>query len=211
MKRGVFVTGTGTGVGKTVAAAALVAGARRVRSVRYWKPVQTGIEVDDDTSEVARLAGCSEDEVLREGIRLERAVSPHLAARLAGVRIDVARAMAPSLGDRFHVIEGAGGVLVPLNERETMADLMLALGLPVLVVASAGLGTINHTLLTLEALRARGVEVAGVMMNGADAENRAAIEHHGRVEVIAEMPRFEPLTSVRQWAETTSDLRRLVG
>lgn len=194
-----------------MACAALVATVRRSEPVRYWKPVQTGIEVDDDTSEVVRLAGCSEDEALRAGVRLEGAVSPHLAARMAGVRIDVAQAMAPGLGDRFHIIEGAGGVLVPLNEHETMADLMMALGLPVVVVASAGLGTINHTLLTLEALRARQVAIAGVMMNGVDAENRAAIEHHGRVEVIAEMPRFEPLTAVREWAERELDLRRLVA
>jgi dethiobiotin synthase len=204
--RGVFVTGTSTGVGKTVACAALVAHLRRFGPVRYWKPVQTGIEVDDDTAEVARLAECSDSEVLRAGVRLERPVSPHLAARLAGRRIDVAELVKLPLPSaergRIHVVEGAGGVLVPLNESETMADLTCALKLPVVVVASATLGTINHTLLTLEALRARSIEIAGVLMNGTDAENRAAIEHYGHVKVIGEMPRFEPLRAeaIRAWA-----------
>ena len=201
---GVFVTGTSTGVGKTVACAALMAGLRRSRPARYWKPVQTGIEIDDDTAEVARLAGLEQREFVREGIRLERPVSPHLAARWAGIRIDVAQVLKllPDSADGFYVIEGAGGTLVPLNERETMADLMVALGLPVVVAALATLGTINHTLLTLEALRERGIDVAGVMMNGTDAENRAAIEHYGQVRVIAEMPRFDPLTpcAVQEWA-----------
>lgn len=211
MRRGVFVTGTGTGVGKTVACAALMAQLRRSRAVTYWKPVQTGIESDDDTAEVVRIASCSEEEVLRDGIRLPRPVSPHLAARLAGTRIDVAQAMAPVAridADRFVIAEGAGGVLVPLNESETMTDLMTALDMPVVVVSQATLGTINHTLLTLEALRSRGIEVAGVIFNGVDAENRAAIEHFGRVRVLAELPRFDPVnpTTVGEWARSAPEL-----
>jgi dethiobiotin synthase len=210
MLRGLFVTGTGTGIGKTVASAALVARLRRREAVRYWKPVQTGIEADDDTAEVARLAECAEDEILRDGIRLPRPLSPHLAARLAGQRIGVSQAIAPisSAGCRMHVVEGAGGVLVPLNESELMADLMRALAMPAVVVASSTLGTINHTLLTLEALRSRGIPIAGVLMNGCDSANCAAIEHFGRVKVLAEMPRFSPLTpsALRAWAETALEL-----
>ncbi len=181
MLRGFFVTGTGTGVGKTVvvrrARLRICAAALPSAIGSRYKPA---IEQDDDTAEVARLAECSEAEILCGGIRLERPVSPHLAARLAGRRIDVAEAIAPVAApdDRVHIVEGAGGVLVPLNESETMADLMRALGLPAVVVAAAALGTINHTLLTLEALRTRGIPVAGVLMSGADSENRAAIEHY---------------------------------
>jgi dethiobiotin synthetase len=93
-------------------------------------------------------------------------------------------------------VEGAGGVLVPLNDREMMIDLMARLALPVIVVARSGLGTINHTLLTLEALAARRLTVAGVVMNGPlDPSNRAAIETYGRVAVIGELPPLEPLTA----------------
>jgi dethiobiotin synthetase len=102
------------------------------------------------------------------------------------------------------IVEGAGGVLVPVNDSQTMADLMVMLGLPVIVAARSTLGTINHTLLTIEALRARALRVAGVVMIGdGHADNRAAIEHYGNVPVVAEMPRFDPLTpeSLRTWAE----------
>lgn len=189
--RGLFVTGTDTGVGKTVLSAALML---RYPDACYWKPIQTG--PDSDTAEVRRLSG---GRVLDEGIRLPDPVSPHLAARRAGITIEL-----PSRdGDgAVYIVEGAGGVLVPVNDSQTMADLMVRLGLPVVVAARTTLGTINHTLLTLEALRARSCRIGGVVMIGdANADNRAAIERHGKV--IAEMPRFDPLTpeSLRMWAE----------
>jgi dethiobiotin synthetase len=192
--RGLFVTGTDTGVGKTVLSAALML---RYRDACYWKPIQTG--PDDDTAEVRRLSG---GRVLDEGIRLPDPVSPHLAARRAGMTIEL-----PSR-DRdgaAYIVEGAGGVLVPVSDSQTMVDLMVLLGLPVMVAARTTLGTINHTLLTIEALRARSLKIAGVVMIGdADPDNRAAIEQYGCVTVLAEMPRFDPLTpeSLRRWAET---------
>jgi dethiobiotin synthase len=179
--------------------------------VRYWKPVQTGIEEDDDTASVRQLAACGPDQVLDEGVRLPRPVSPHLAARLSGRAIAVgplvglAAAQPPS--DRW-IVEGAGGVLVPLNDADRMIDLMAALALPVLVVARTTLGTINHTLLTLEALRSRQLPIAGVVMVGPpDGENRAAIEAYGRTSVLGQLPRLTPLTpaSLREWAVTELD------
>jgi dethiobiotin synthetase len=104
-----------------------------------------------------------------------------------------------------YIVEGAGGVLVPVNDSQTMIDLMALLGLPVIVAARSTLGTINHTLLTIEALRARALRIAGVVMIGDSyADNRAAIEHYGNVTVLAEMPRFDTLTreGLRAWAET---------
>jgi len=192
--RGLFVTGTDTGVGKTVLSAALML---RYPDACYWKPIQTG--PDDDTREVGRLSG---GQVCDEGIRLPEPVSPHLAARLAGVTIEL-----PSRDsdEAVYIVEGAGGVLVPVNDSQTMADLMVRLGLSVIVAARSTLGTINHTLLTIEALRARSLKIAGVVMIGdRDADNRTAIEHYGNVAVIAEMPRFDPLTreSLRAWAQT---------
>jgi dethiobiotin synthase len=175
--------------------------------LKYWKPVQTGIEHDDDSREVARLAGTAggaggdgrpcADVIHDRGVRLQRPVSPHLAARLAGTRITVESLVGQMNGDADTrwIVEGAGGVLVPINERETMADLISALDLPVLIAARSTLGTINHTLMTIEVLRRRMLRVAGVVMVGEpNDENRLAIETYGAAEVIAQMPRFDPLT-----------------
>ena len=194
--RGLFLTGTDTGVGKTVTAAALLHRLRAVRPTRYWKPIQTGIEQDDDTATVLRLTGCDSRAVLDEGVRLAHPLSPHLSARLCGVRITVDQVVdmgAAELERGDWVVEGAGGLLVPLNEQELMADLMARLALPTLVVARSTLGTINHTLLTLEALRARSLPIAGVVMVGRNLENRQAIEDYGHVRV-SELPLLTPLT-----------------
>jgi dethiobiotin synthetase len=199
--RGIFVTGTDTGVGKTVVSAALLC---RYPQARYWKPIQTGIETDDDTAEVRRLTGLIQDR--DEGVRLRNPVSPHLAAERAGTRIDLESLTEWATGNQESwIVEGAGGVLTPLNDTQTMANLMVRLGLPVVVVARTTLGTINHTILTIEALRARSLHVAGVVMVGdLNSDNRAAIERYGKVDVLAEMPRFDPLTPSRlaEWART---------
>src|SRR5262249_41057621 len=165
--RGLFVTGTDTGVGKTVVSAALMIRLRSAAPVRYWKPIQTGIEQDDDTATVAWLAGCSAAELLSSGVRLRHPVSPHLAARLSGTVIDL-----PPLEDIFNeaaqsariVVEGAGGALVPVNDLQLMVDLMARLDLPAIVATRSTLGTINHTLLTIEALHRRSVTIAGAVM-----------------------------------------------
>ncbi len=194
--RGLFVTGTDTGVGKTVLSAALLL---RYPEARYWKPIQTG--PDDDTTEVRRLSG---GRVIEEGIRLPDPVSPHLAAQRVEMSIDL-DTLVRQVRTTPVIVEGAGGVLVPVNDSQTMADLMVLLGLPVIVAARSTLGTINHTLLTIEALRARALRVAGVVMIGdCHADNRSAIEHYGNVAVVGEMPRFDPLTpeSLRAWAQT---------
>lgn len=178
--------------------------------LRYWKPIQTGIESDDDTHEVARLGECAPGATLASGIRLPRPVSPHLAARLAGQTInldallDVIRAESPA---RW-IVEGAGGVLVPINDTQVMADLMLRLAFGVVVVSRTTLGTINHTLLTLESLRARSLRIAGVLMVGRpNRENREVIEARGQVRVLGEMPMFDPVTpdALRRWALASLD------
>jgi len=181
------------------------------RRLKFWKPIQTGIEQDDDTAEVRRLGACSEDEICDQGIRLPRPVSPHLAARLSHQPIVLGRLLDLAAGqpaaDRW-IVEGAGGALVPINDSELMIDLMAHLALPTLVVTRTTLGTINHTLLTIDALRSRSLEVAGVLMVGdSNADNRVAIESYGRVRVVGEMPWFDPLTAdaVGQWASTHLD------
>lgn len=191
--RGYFVTGTDTGVGKTVVSAALALHT----GYGYWKPVQTGPE--SDTAEVRRLVGC---EVWDRGVRLPDPVSPHLAAERAGVRIALGDVLAEAPPGGAWIVEGAGGVLVPVNERETMIDLMALLALPVIVAARSTLGTINHTLLTLAALRARGLVVDRVVMVGPPhPENCDAVQRFGDV-AVGTMPRFDPLTgeALRRWA-----------
>ena len=188
--RGFFVTGTDTDVGKTVVSAWLLAHL----DACYWKPVQAGTEPETDTETVRRLAEVPEDRILPEVYVLKEPLAPHEAARREGISIDTARLVAPQ-DDRLLIVEGAGGLLVPLNEQDYVIDLIEDLNLPVILVARSTLGTINHTLLSLEALRRRALVVAGVVINGPESpHNRAAIERYGRTQVIAEIPRLDPVT-----------------
>jgi dethiobiotin synthetase len=211
MLRGLFITGTGTGVGKTVTAAALMHRYRSSARLRYWKPVQTGIEQDDDTKTVRELGACSESELLCKGVRLAGAVSPHLAAERSGNRIEIADLVSIVCSEpsaTAWIVEGAGGTMVPLNDSALIVDLMVALQLPVVVVSRSELGTINHTLLTLEALRTRSLDIAGVIMVGErNRSNREAIEHFGNVPVLGEMPQFSDLSAdkLAVWANSELD------
>jgi dethiobiotin synthase len=209
--RGIFITGTDTNVGKTVVAAALLRRYRRAYPLTYWKPVQTGIEQDDDTARVRMLAGSRDDELLDEGIRLPHPVSPHLAARLNGSTIEIeplVELVAAKPASARWIVEGAGGVLVPLNGSRLMIDLIAQLALPVLVVSRSGLGTINHTLLTLDALRLRAIPTAAVLMVGPpNDENALAIEHYSGVPVVARLPLLDPLTpqTLAEWVDGACD------
>jgi dethiobiotin synthase len=183
----------------------------RRQAPSYWKPIQTGIEDDDDTAEVARLSECRAHQILNAGVRLPRPVSPHLAARLAGTAIELESVAATADAHARTgpwIVEGAGGLLVPLNDDVYMVDLIRRLGLPALVVSRSTLGTINHTLLTIEALVRRAIQIAGVVMVGPpNPENRRAIERYGSVPVVGELPMLEPLTpdSLQQWADAMLD------
>ena len=184
------ITGTGTDIGKTVFAAALT----RALDGCYWKPVQAGLDDATDAQRVAALGGLTPDRILPEIWRLNTPASPHHAAEIDGVTID-AEALSPPACDRPLVIEGAGGALVPLNGKVLFADVFAGWGLPVIVCASTALGTINHSLLTLEALRARGVSVLGVAFIGeANPSSEAAIGHFGEVRRLGRLPWLDPLT-----------------
>ncbi|MEI9965954.1 MAG: dethiobiotin synthase [Caulobacteraceae bacterium] len=210
--RGVFVTGTDTGVGKTVVAACLA----RAWGADYWKPVQTGLaEEPGDTETVARLAGLAPSRLHPPAYEYAAPLSPHLAAAREGAAIDPAAIALPA-SDRPVVVEGAGGALVPLHGDVLTADLIARLGLPAVVVVRNRLGAISHALLTLEALRGRGVEVLGVVLTGdAFADNRAAIERVGRVRILAELPWAETVDAacVAEWAALIPPLdeRRITG
>ena len=185
-----IITGTDTDVGKTVFAAGLAAHL----GARYWKPVQAGLAGATDSETVARLSG-GRAIVLPEAYRLATPCSPHEAARIDGVIINPARLALPP-GDSPLVVEGAGGVLVPHNDGLLAADLFARWGLPVVLVARTTLGTINHTLLSLEALRARDIEVLGVVFSGAaEPVAEAAITRIGAVRHLGRLPRLDPLNA----------------
>lgn len=186
-----IVTGTDTDIGKTVFAAGL-AGAL---GAHYWKPVQAGIAPEGDKEAVARLAGLPATQILPEAYRLKTPASPHLAARLDGVEISLDRLALPQV-DGPLVVEGAGGVLVPVNETLLMADLFAHWDLPVILCARTALGTINHSLLSIEALRSRGVTLAGIAFIGdPHAENERIIPALGGVPSLGRLPHLDPLNA----------------
>jgi malonyl-CoA O-methyltransferase len=198
--RGVFVTGTDTGVGKTVVSAVLA----KAWGAGYWKPVQTGLaEEPGDTATVVALTRLPPDGLHPPVHAFEPPVSPHLAAEQAHAVIELDDFRLP-VSDRPIVVEGAGGALVPLNGRAAMLDLMARLDLPVIVVAADRLGAINQTLLTLQALRARGLEVLGVILTGDPfADNRAAIGRHGKVPILAVFPNVRiDADQIEAWAQS---------
>lgn len=238
MSAGFIITGTDTGVGKTVLAAALVA----ALNGRYWKPIQAGLNGETDAEVVRRLAAAKDSQILGEVYRLRTPASPHLAAERDGIEIDLARLSLPAArklvalaavpppqqqaseraSDRSNVvtmvpraktglaavedsgsapavqrplvIEGAGGPLVPLNRQTLQIDLFESWALPVVVVARTTLGTINHTLLAIEALRRRSIMIQGVAFVGdANEDSEDSVASFGRVRRLGRLPFLKPL------------------
>ncbi len=184
------VTGTDTGIGKTVFSAGLTA----FLDGAYWKPVQAGLDEETDSEAVGRLSGVPKERLLPETWRLKTPASPHLSAALDGVVIEPGALRPPMTTDRPLIIEGAGGLMVPLTPNVLFIDVFARWGLPVVLCARAGLGTINHTLLSLEALRRRAIPVLGVALIGAyEAENARIIAAKGAVKVLGCLPPLEPL------------------
>ncbi|MFT8432281.1 dethiobiotin synthase [Acetobacter orientalis] len=186
VRAGVFVTGTDTGVGKTFVSACLV----KAWNALYWKPLQSGLaEEEGDTATVAHLAGCAPTDITPPVGAFQAPLSPEAAAQAEGQCINVQQLKLPSKEPmRPLVVEGAGGLMVPVAEQVMMIDLVVAWGLPVVLVARSGLGTLNHTLLSVEALKQRGVALMGVILNGPrNPGNKQAIEHKGGVRILAEI------------------------
>lgn len=184
-----FVTGTDTDVGKTVACAWMMLH----WNARYWKPVQAGLDETDEAT-IRALTGAGGDRFVPTVHALPDPLSPHEAARRAGVKIAMSDFALPD-ADGPLIVEGAGGLLVPLNDESLVIDLIAQLGLPAILVCRTTLGTINHSLLSLEALGSRNIPVAGVILSGPDIpHNRAAIERYGQTQVIGHIPQLDPLT-----------------
>ncbi|WP_417795562.1 dethiobiotin synthase [Terasakiella pusilla] len=182
-----FVTGTDTDVGKTVVSTLLV----RQLGAFYWKPVQSGTNDIEDKNEVMRLGGIGPEKILPCVYELTEPLSPHDAAAIDGVEIDMDVIQKPDVAGDL-VIEGAGGIFVPINNEFFMIDLIKKMDCEVIVVARSGLGTINHTLLTLKALRDREITIKGVVLNGPlNERNKKAIEQFGKVRILGEIPYIE--------------------
>jgi len=200
----VVVTGTDTGIGKTVFSAAL-AGAL---DAFYWKPVQAGLDEETDRETVMRLSGLPAQRLVPEVYRLKTPASPHLAAQIDGVVIDPLKLALPQ-SDGPLVVEGAGGLIVPLTEALTYADVMAQWRVPIVLCARTTLGTINHSLLSIEALRARRIPLLGVAFIGdGNAESEWIICKMGQVPRLGRLPHLASLTQETLRAAFTQNFNR---
>lgn len=158
-----FVTATHTDAGKTFVSSLLVS----ALDAYYWKPIQAGEEIKD-ADYIREHARISSDKILPEAYLLKSPESPHSAAKKEGVEIDLEQIILPKVSGNL-IVEGAGGVLVPVNDTETILDVVAKLGIEIILVVPTYLGCINHSLLTIEAIKSRGLEIKGVIFNGEES------------------------------------------
>ncbi|WP_192180349.1 dethiobiotin synthase [Mesorhizobium amorphae] len=191
MTERIVVTGTDTGIGKTVFSAGLAG----LLDGFYWKPVQSGLDGETDSEVVERLADLPPGRVLPEAYRLKSPLSPHRSAELDGKSIEAAYLSFPVLPTPL-VIEGAGGLMVPLNRQTKFIDIFAQWQLPVILCARTALGTINHTLLSIEALRARSIPLIGLAFIGDEvADTQRTIVEFSGVPQLGRLPLLDPLTN----------------
>jgi dethiobiotin synthetase len=187
----IVVTGTDTEIGKTVFSAGLAA----LLGANYWKPIQAGLVGETDSQLVARLGGLSPDRILPERYSLKTPASPHQAAAIDGVHIAMDSLDVPDTGGRPLVIEGSGGLLVPLDDTTLYIDVFIRWRIPVVLCARTALGTINHSLLSIEALRHRNLDILGIAFIGdGNPESERVICEIGQVRRLGRLPRLSPLT-----------------
>ena len=187
MTKPIVVTGTDTGIGKTIFSAALT----QALSATYWKPVQSGLDEETDTEAVTRLTGCK---TLPERYRLQIPASPHFSAEEEGVLIDTGNLALPQI-DGSLVVEGAGGLMVPLTRETLFIDIFRKWQAPIVLCARTGLGTINHTLLSIEALRARGCDLLGIVFIGDEvADSESTIVEYAGAKKLGRLPVLHDIT-----------------
>ncbi|WP_075261534.1 dethiobiotin synthase [Candidatus Odyssella acanthamoebae] len=188
-----FITGTDTNIGKTVVSAWLV----QHLNALYWKPIQTGLSDGRDFETVKTLSRCTENDIIPSCYEFQAPLSPHQAASSENktVHLDFILETYKKINQRRPlIIEGAGGLMVPLNQTDLMIDLIQRLTIPVILVTRTSLGTLNHTLISLEALRNRSIPVAGVIAVGeANDRNLTDIEFFGQTQLLARLPILSPL------------------
>ncbi|MFN7117775.1 MAG: dethiobiotin synthase [Saprospiraceae bacterium] len=199
MKKGIFITGIGTDVGKTVIAAILT----EALQADYWKPIQSGDLDNSDSMKIQRWISNARTRIHPETYRLHTPMSPHAAAEIDGIRIELPNIKLPNT-QNFLVVEGAGGLLVPLNDKDYIIDLIQHVKLPVLLISRHYLGSINHTLLSIEALQHRNIPIAGIIFNGDEhpttesiIQQRSGVPVLGRVGDLGEVNK----ATVQQWAK----------
>lgn len=186
-----FLTGTDTNVGKTVVSALLTLGL----GAAYWKPIQSGLEPITDTEFIRLVTELDDSHFIAERFRLTQPLSPHAAAALDRVEIALPDFELPATEKPHLIVEGAGGLMVPLNSQDLMINLIQSLNLPVCLVARSTLGTINHTLLSIAQLRLAGIPILGVILNGQrNLVNREAIAHYGKVPILGELEILSEIT-----------------
>ena len=189
MTKGYIITGTDTGVGKTVFAAMLTAALAGI----YWKPVQSGLLPETDMDVVKKLTGLPSVHFLPEAYRLTQPLSPNLAAEIDGRKIDVRELHLPAVPWPL-IVEGAGGVMVPLTPDMLYIDVFQQWHLPVILCARTTLGTINHTLLSIEALQNRRIPLHGIVFIGPENDNTIkTIAAFSKVKVLGHLPMLENL------------------
>jgi dethiobiotin synthetase len=186
----IIIAATDTNVGKTLLSAMILSSRDEYR---YWKPIQSGTIDETDSETVKRISECSDERIIPEAYIFSEPLSPHLASRLDGINIDTARLQPPD--EPNVVIELAGGVLVPVTDTLLQADLIARWNIPVVLATRSSLGTINHTLLTVEALRKRQISIAGcVMIGDPNPENERAVTLFGAVTMIGRIPIIRKIT-----------------
>jgi adenosylmethionine---8-amino-7-oxononanoate aminotransferase len=206
LNKGFFITGTDTGVGKTVVSALLMSCLKDHLSVRYFKPLQTGANEDDDTLTVVQLAGLNSQQIYPPVYRFQAPLSPDRAAALEGREVSLQKiinSFDEALGHRnekeglgasdFFIVEGAGGLEVPISTKEKISDLVRELRLPTILVASTRLGTINHTLLTVKRMQTLGLPLMGVILVGNEDRGLRELFQREGVRILFEIPHYEQL------------------
>lgn len=189
MKRRYFITGIGTEVGKTVASAIIT----QALEGDYWKPIQAGDLDCSDSLKVQDWKDNSKSIFHPEAYRLNHPMSPHAAADRDGVEIQLSSIKIPETENHL-VIEGAGGLLVPLNQKETILDLIAQIDCEVILVSRHYLGSINHTLMSIELLKQRNIPIKGILFNGAEnKDTESIIKKMGRIEIIGRIDELENL------------------
>ena len=187
----IIICGTDTDVGKTIVSSFFVQGLKGV----YWKPIQSGTEEGTDTKTVCKLLDLEPNRHLSERYKFKAPVSPHWAAEKESRFIEPNNLNLPDL-DKLIIIETAGGLMVPLNRNWLQIDQLKVWGAPIILVARTGLGTLNHTLLSLEALKNRNINVLGIVLNGPPhTDNPKTLEQFGDTKILARLPIFEEINA----------------
>ncbi|ALL05749.1 ATP-dependent dethiobiotin synthetase BioD [Pedobacter sp. PACM 27299] len=184
-----FITGIGTGIGKTIVSAILT---QKLES-DYWKPIQSGDLDQSDSLSIKDLISSTKTVIHPEQYRLSQPLSPHLSARLDGIEIKAQDLKLPVTNNHL-IIEGAGGLMVPINEKELILDLIPVLNAKLIIVSQNYLGSINHTLLTLEVLKSRNIQVEGIIFNGgANKESESYIANYTGITILGHIPKLASL------------------